>query len=329
MWITDSYVKAESVYAKGYKTILVSISGGSDSDLLVDICTRLDPDSTRTIYVWFNTGVEYQATKDHLKYLENRYGINIVKTNAKMPIPLAIKKYGQPFMSKNVSEFMSRLQKHNFQWEDKPYDVLVKKYPNCQSALEWWCNKKKSDRMNIRNNKWLKEFIIANPPQFKISNLCCQKAKKDTAKQISKLYHNDLDIIGIRKAEGGARATRKNCFMHNKANKTDNYAPIFWYKQEDKEIYEKTFNIQHSACYTTYGLPRTGCAGCPCGKQYKNEIAVCEKYEPKLAKAVKNIFKDSYAYTEAYEKFRKKMNKKKKKDENICYQYELSDFFDL
>ena len=37
---------------------------------MLDIVWRCDKDN-KVDYVWFDTGLEYQATKDHLKYLEN------------------------------------------------------------------------------------------------------------------------------------------------------------------------------------------------------------------------------------------------------------------
>ena len=117
-------------------------------------------------------------------------------------------------------------------------------------------------------------------------------------------------MVGVRKAEGGARATAyKSCFDQN-IDGHDNYRPLFWYKDEDKEAYEKARNITHSKCYTEYGLKRTGCAGCPYGKDFENELEVIEKYEPKLFKAVNKIFGDSYEYTRKYKKFCEEMDEK-------------------
>ena len=76
--IFDGFVKANSVINHpAYSTIICSISGGSDSDIVLDICHKLDRDK-KIIYVWFDTGLEYQATKEHLKYLEYKYGIEII-----------------------------------------------------------------------------------------------------------------------------------------------------------------------------------------------------------------------------------------------------------
>ena len=49
-----------------YKNIMCSVSGGSDSDIIIDLCKRCDI-SEKIIYIWFDTGLEYQATKEHLK----------------------------------------------------------------------------------------------------------------------------------------------------------------------------------------------------------------------------------------------------------------------
>ena len=290
----------------GYKKALCSISGGSDSDIVLDIVTKCD-NKKIVDYVFFDTGLEYQATKEHIIFLENKYNIKIETIRPKIPIPLSCKLYGQPFISKHVSEMINRLQKHDFKWEDKPFEELIKEYPSCKSALEWWTNSKPSPSHNIKQNKLLKEFLIANPPTFNISNQCCKYAKKDLAHDKLKQDY-DLHITGIRKAERGVRATAyKSCFdITNKGY--DNYRVIFWFKDEDKMYYRKLFNVSHSKCYSAYGLKRTGCSGCPYGRDCKFELSVLEKYEPKLYKAVNNVFKDAYEYTKKYYEFRRNYN---------------------
>lgn len=305
--IVDNFIRAYSIINNDkYKNIVCSISGGSDSDVMLDICTKVD-ENKKIEYVYFDTGLEYKATKDHLNYLENRYNINITRYKAIKPIPLTSIKYGQPFLSKRVSEMMMRLQRHNFKWEDEPFEILYERYPKCKSALQWWTNSNESIRLNIDYNKYLKDYIIQNPPTFNISNKCCQYAKKDLIHKIIKDNKYELSISGIRRSEGGARAIAyKSCFDENESL-CDNYRPLFWYTNDDKLVYENHYNIIHSKCYTQYGLERTGCAGCTFGKDFENELNVIEKYEPNLYKAVNNIFKDSYEYMRNYKKFVSKM----------------------
>lgn len=293
-----------------YNKITCAISGGADSDVMLDICCKCDNDKKIT-YIWSDTGLEYQATKDHLKYLEDKYGIEIVRAKAIKPIPTSCREHGQPFLSKRVSEYIQRLQKYNFSFEDKCFDELYKEYPKCKSALMWWCNEwGDKSSFNIERNKWLKEFMIANKPTFNISNKCCTYAKKNVMEKYLKENPSDLHMIGVRKSEGGLRATAyKSCFDQN-FDGYDNYRPLFYYKDVDREQYEEVYDVMHSKCYTEYGLKRTGCAGCPFGREFEQELEIIEKYEPKLFKAVNKIFGDSYEYTREYKKFCEEMDKK-------------------
>lgn len=340
-FIADSFIVSNKKI-KDYKKIVCSISGGSDSDIMLDLFARLDKDKKIT-YVFFNTGLEYQATKDHLKFLEEKYNITINVINAKKPIPITCKKIGQPFLSKSVSRRIAQLQAYGFKFEDKPIDELLaeyceeipkekalenpklyyecngKYYRGCCTAIRWWCNKFMRDdgvmgQYNIGYNKYLKEFMVANPPTFAISDKCCKYAKKDPVHSFIKENEFDLNCYGVRKAEGGARSVAyKNCFTDNTAkDKSDEYRPIFWYKNETKEKYEECYGVTHSKCYTEYGLTRTGCAGCPFGRDFEKELEIIEKYEPKLYKAVNNIFGESYDYTRKYREFVKEMKLKEK-----------------
>lgn len=300
-----------------YKNVVCCISGGSDSDVMLDIVWRCDIDNKVT-YVWFDTGLEYQATKDHLKYLENKYNVEIKTYRAIKPIPLSCKTYGQPFISKYVSEMIYRLQKHNFKWEDKSYEELYKKYPKCKAALNWWCNNNgENSRFNISRNKYLKEFMVENPPIFQISNKCCLYAKKNIIHTLIAEQGYDLNIFGVRRAEGGIRSTTyKTCFDDN-GDGYDNYRPLFWYKDKDKQEYENAYEIRNSDCYVVYGLKRTGCAGCPFGRDFEFELEVIRKYEPKLFNAVNHIFGESYEYTRQYREFRKAMESQIKEGSSL------------
>ena len=291
-----------------FKKVLVAVSGGSDSDIVVDIFRQLfSPDEVE--WVWYDTGIEYQATKEHLVYLEEKYSIEIKRVKAIKPIPISCREYGQPFISKYVSEMIYRLQKHDFKFEDKPFDVLLEEYPNCRVALLWWCNLNgDGSSFNINRNKLLNEFMIDNPPTFKISNMCCQYAKKKVSEKYKKDNQIDLNVIGVRKSEGGIRSVAyKSCFSGNKQHAE--YRPIFWYQDIDKQIYNAHYDIVNSLCYRGYGMSRTGCAGCPFAKDYENELKTIQTYEPRLYNAVINIFGDSYEYTRKYKEYVKQNSK--------------------
>ena len=235
--------KAQRILMRSSSAVC-SISGGSDSDIVLDIIHNVDEDG-KVKYFWIDTGLEYTATKEHLDFLEEKYGITIERIKPEKSIPTCVRQYGVPFLSKYVSEQMMRLQAHHFQWEDEPLEVLLKKYPKCKTALQWWCGERYSDaegiqkisRFSIYRNRFLKEFIIANPPDFPISNKCCEYSKKKPAKKFIKDNDADLDITGIRQAEGGIRsATYKTCFSECASKGCNTYRPLFWYDDDEDEI---------------------------------------------------------------------------------------------
>lgn len=299
--------KGKNHITNNEKNIACAVSGGSDSSIMVDILAKLD-DEKKVVYVFFDPGIEFQATKEHLDYLEERYGIEIKRVKAKKPVPVACQEYGVPFLSKYVSEMISRLQRHNFQWEDEPYDVLIKKYPHCKIGLKWWCNENgQNSGFNISKNKLLKEFMHLNPPNFKISAKCCHYGKKLPSKQFCKENNIELLCLGIRRGENGIRSKAiKSCFSKSCENNKghDEWLPLFWIDDNQKQQYKQLNDLVYSDCYEVYGLKRTGCFGCPFGSGFEDELKRIKEYEPKLYNAANKIFGKSYEYTRAYRRFK-------------------------
>lgn len=305
--IADAAMKFKSVL-ETHKKALVSISGGADSDVMLDMCERVrDGTGCEVSYVWFDTGIEYDATKRHVEWLETRYGVTIQRHRAEKTIPVCCKLFGQPFYSKFVSECMERLQRHGFQWKDEPYEALLKQYPRCKSALKWWCNRySRTDEpgyYDIGNASYLKEYVIQHPPTFRISNKCCEWAKKRVSKRIIHDGGFDLRIIGIRKAEGGIRAKTSDarCF---RAGPVDSYYPLFWFSDKDRALYKRMFGIRNSACYELWGFKRTGCIGCPYNRRNEADLLTSQTWEPGITAVARKVFADTYEYTRGYYQYR-------------------------
>lgn len=314
--VLDAIVKADSVINNpNYKTILCSVSGGSDSDLCVALAATLDT-SKKVKYAFFNSGLEYQATLDHLNFLEKQWGIEIQRTRPELPIPLAVSKYGQPVISKFVSEALGSLQRHGFNWEDISYEEMIARgYPKGYSAF--WTNHYQQregcehlpKQFNINYNKLLKEYIMSNPPSFPISEKCCKYVKKRTSSKLIKEFDADVLIMGIRKSESGVRSkSYKSCFMQ-KGN-LNIYLPCFWMKDSDKREMEQLFNITHSRLYTEYGFRRSGCVLCSYNLELEKDMETVKKYEPKLYAAACNVFKEAHEWTIGYHEFKRKMGEK-------------------
>lgn len=289
-------------YIDGHNNVMVSVSGGSDSDVVIDMIERFVKDKSKIHYVYFDTGLEYNATKQHLKDLELKYGIKIEIYKAIKSIPYTAKTFGQPFISKHVSEMCYRLQCHEFDWSDAPYSDLISRYPKCDSALKWFTNGYEyGSSFNIERNKLLREFMIENPPDFLISAKCCEYAKKKVAECYKAEFSVDLSITGLRKSEGGVRSTRyTSCFDEGKIS---NFRPLWNVTNSEKEQYVKESGIVHSDCYTEYGLSRTGCAGCPFGRSFEDELITINKHEPMLYNVVNQVFGKSYQYTRLYKQY--------------------------
>lgn len=305
----SAIIKTKAITQR-YKNIGVAVSGGSDSDTMIDMFERVK-ETDNVHYYFMDTGIEYKATKDHLCYLEDKYEIIILRLKAYKSIPYSVHNKGVPFISKHVSEMISRLQRHNFNWANKTYDELIVKYPKCQSALKWWCNEYKNGSFfNISRNKGLKEFLIYRKPDTKISCYCCTGAKKKTAFIHEQEANYDLICNGVRRSENGIRRARyKSCFTSNLKGGPDYYRPLYFITDISKKIYDDTFNVQHSLCYTKYGLPRTGCVGCPFAIGFEEELRIINKHEQNLGKAVENIFGGSYELTREYREYRKNIIK--------------------
>lgn len=322
MEIDDFLLRFNNI-SKEKDKIMVSYSGGSDSDIIMSLFKHhnlLD----KIIFVFFDTGIEFMATKKHIdqKIAE---GYNIIKIRAYKPVTLCAKQYGQPFISKYTSEMLERLQKFNFNFKDHgnfEYLDLIKIYPKCLSAIRWWSNYygskydiniknqtdyKRADKssFNIARKKYLKEFLIEYGLNFRVSNKCCYYAKKKTSKDFEKDFKPDVLITGIRKAEGGVRArAHKACFVPKETASV--WMPIIWWKDDFIKNYKEYKNLKLSDCYEVYNLKRTGCAGCPFGKDLQKERQILRDHEPNLSKGIENIFKDTYYWTEKFEEFRSK-----------------------
>lgn len=93
--IRNALIKCYEVVHEHNK-IVCSVSGGGDSDVMLDMLLRCGAWG-KVDFVFFNTGLEYQATLEHLKSLEDKYGITIERIRPSKSIPTCTKEYGIPF----------------------------------------------------------------------------------------------------------------------------------------------------------------------------------------------------------------------------------------
>lgn len=335
----------ESIVAKRLRehpNAICSYSGGADSDIMIDVIER-----TRAIfglppikYVFFNTGLEMQAIKDHVKATAWIYGVEIEECRPKIGIVTAARTYGIPFVSKIMSAGLSEWQKKGVPLsiaeeyesaEDKAAkrQELRERYPKCESVINFLCccNSAGEPRPNIQlvinSSKYMRDFIGECPPDFQISAKCCDYCKKQLAHRVQKGY--DMIITGERRAEGGMRSVpRKDntalCFGET-ASGQFRLRPLYYVTDADKLWYKREYGIRYSDAYEVYGLTRTGCCGCPISHKAVDDLELIRPYEPNVVKAAWNIFGKSYEYRAKYIQYkesrrRAEMEVKKEQKDN-------------
>lgn len=319
---------------KQHPKAICSYSGGSDSDIMLDMIERarhlFGKDYLPPIkYVFFNTGLEMKATRDHVKEVAEKYGVEIEEVRPKINIVKATREHGQPFVSKIMSAGLEGWQKKGLplsiadeyaQADDKAAKrtELKERYPKCETTINFLCccNSKGEPRPNIQlvinSSKYMLDFIREYPPKFKISAKCCDYCKKQIAHKVQKEY--DMIITGERQDEGGMRSVPKSeewyetntmCFYEQSDGKR-RFRPLYYVTDKDKAWYKDYYGIRYSDAYEVYGLTRTGCCGCPISYKAVEDLEKIRPHEPNVVKAAWNIFGDSYRYRQQYVEYKER-----------------------
>ena len=337
----------QSIVAKRlteHPNAICSYSGGSDSDILIDVVERarklfmLKP----VKYVFFNTGLEMKATKDHVKATAEKYGVEIETVRPKVNIVQAARKYGIPFVSKIMSQGLQEWQRKGVplsiadeyaEAEDKAAKraELKQRYPGCESLINFLCccNSAGEPRPNIQlvinSSRYMLDFIKDQPPEFHVSAKCCDYCKKQCAHRVQKDY--EMIITGERRDEGGMRSVPRQ----GEANKTMCFAetssgqyrlrPLYYVSDADKAWYKEYYGIRYSDAYEVYGLTRTGCCGCPISYKAVDDLELIRPHEPNLVKAAWNVFGASYRYRQQYNEYKAMRDAQAKNDgQNVAGQ---------
>ena len=274
-------------YFRDHDSIAISVSGGSDSDCIVHLVCKYFPEYLEKCkFVFVNTGLEYDATKRHLCDLEKRYGIEINRIRG-MSVVTSCKKYGFPILNKVKAHYA---------------DMFLRRTPKGY-YLVFEANEPRMQFKFTEPERELVRYLDDN--KIRVSAMCCDVSKKKPIKAWHKQNNIDLAVTGERKAEGGGRAVRhKSCFEEQ--THCDKYMPLWWWSDETKADFKAKEEIRYSDCYEVWGMKRTGCVGCPFGKDTANELELMYQYEPKLYKAVMAVFGQAYELTDRFNCRRKK-----------------------
>lgn len=336
-------------HLRNHPKAICSYSGGADSDILVDLletARKIMPSLPRIDYVFFNTGLEMKAIKDHVKETAEKYDIEIQEARPDISIVLAAKKYGIPFVSKIMSGGLSEWQRKQVPMgiadeyneatdKEAKRQELRERYPHCENLINFicCCNSAGEPRPNIQlvinSSKYMRDFVTENPPDFPISAKCCDYCKKQVAHKVQKDY--EMIITGERRDEGGMRSVpRKDntalCFTET-ASGQYRLRPLYYVSDSDKAWYKETYGIRYSDAYEVYGLTRTGCCGCPISYKAVEDLQKIGKYEPNLEKAAWNVFGKSYEYRKKYNEYKeRRLIDEQNEKKNIPGQLSIFDY---
>ncbi len=341
----------ESIIAKRLREhpkAICSYSGGSDSDILIDLIERVRMifSLPSVEYAFFNTGLEMRATKNHVKEIAKKYGVKIEAHRPKTGIVTASRKYGIPFVSKIMSAGLEEWQKKGIPLSiSKEYEEakdkaakrqeLKERYPKCESVINFLCccNSEGEPRPKIQlvinSSKYMRDFIDEYPPDFQISAKCCDYCKKQVAHDVQKDF--DMIITGERRDEGGMRSVpRKDntalCFTETSEGQY-RLRPLYYVSDADKAWYKEYYGIRYSDAYEVYGLTRTGCCGCPISYKAVGDLEMIRPHEPNLVKAAWNIFGKSYEYRAKYNRYKAdRFMAERERKRNVDGQMSFADF---
>ena len=345
------FMAIQSIVAKRlieHPKAICSYSGGSDSDIMIDLIerTRAEFNLPTIEYVFFNTGLEMKATKDHVRATAERYGVEIREVRPKVNIVMATRRYGLPFVSKIMSGGLEEWQKKGVPLtiadeyaaaEDKAAvrRALSERYPRCESLINFLCccNREGEPRPNIQlvinSSLYMLDFIREHPPGFRISAKCCDYCKKQIAHQVQKDY--EMIITGERRDEGGMRSVPRGdntalCFGETGSGQW-RLRPLYYVSDRDKAWYKDYYGIRYSDAYEVYGLTRTGCCGCPISWKAVDDLEKIRPFEPNVVKAAWAIFGDSYCYRQQYNEYKARRRADERRGMNeLAGQMSLSDF---
>lgn len=177
-----------ALHLQTHESICVSVSGGSDSDIIVHmIATCFREYLPKIHFVFINTGLEYAATKRHIEEIQEKYDITI-ETIRGESVVTAVRKYGVPIISKVYSHIIDGVQRNAGESYIRSLNSTRAEGPMGLS----------------KNQRALAQYLIDN--DIRVSDKCCNVSKKKPAHQFEKAIGADLVITGERQSEGGAKS---------------------------------------------------------------------------------------------------------------------------
>jgi len=241
---------------ENYCKYYLSYSGGKDSHFLYWFIKEYLHDEDIEI-VGVNTSFEIPEIRDRiLKYSDT------VLHPAKSRWDIK-ENYGIPCYSKQQDEYIYRYQRGN-------------RSENTMRAIN-------GENVFFNLNKQAREKLLSGE-LHKVSNRCCTYNKEVPMQKYGKATGKNA-IMGVRKSESKTRNAKYNQCL----KKNGDFTPIYDFSDKLMDDIYEAYGIEIPECYKY--LTRTGCAGCPYGKNVNTELSLLPRLQ--RMNAIK-YFKESY-----------------------------------
>ena len=236
----------------------LSYSGGKDSHFLLWFI-REYMGETRIPIVGVNTSFEIPEIRDRI--LKN----SDIVLHPELHRWQIKENYGIPCFSKQQDEYICRYQNGS-------------RSENTMRAVN-------GENTLFNLNQTARELLLSGK-LHKVSNKCCKYNKERPMMQYGKETGRKA-IIGTRQSESKTRKAKYNKCL----TASGNFTPLYDFSDELMDGLYKEYNIEIPKCYTY--LSRTGCGGCPYGRNtgIETELAMLPRLQ--RIQTIK-FFKESY-----------------------------------
>lgn len=239
-----------------FENYYLAYSGGKDSHFLYWFIKEYLKDDKITI-VGCNTSFEIPEIRNRI--IKN----SDVVLHPSMNRYEIKEKYGIPCYSKQQDEYIHRYQ--NGSRSDNTMRAVM------------------GENVFFNLNKQARENLLSGK-LHKVSNKCCLYNKEKPMIEYGKQTGKKA-ILGVRQSESKTRKAKyETCLQKN-----GNFAPIYDYTDEIINAVYEAYDIEIPECYNY--VVRTGCAGCPYGRNCETELALLSDLQ---RKAAIKYFKESY-----------------------------------
>lgn len=252
----------------------LSFSGGKDSTILHRLLDMALPNNNIP-RVYIDTGIEYNAIRQYVMKLA-KSDSRFVVVRPSLAVKPMLEKYGYPFKSKQHSHNLMVYQHSGIGLSVKRYLGIIESNTlfRCPKSLEY-------------------QFT----PDFKIkcSDQCCLRMKKKPIKKWEKDNNRSIALTGMRREEGGERASIKGCILTDKKGRLKKFHPLLVVSDDWEDWFIKREGIELCELYyPPFNFKRTGCKGCPYAIDLQSQLSIMEIYLPQERKQCEIIWKPVY-----------------------------------